>query len=585
MSSMSEQERPLPVLLDEKLSGPLYGLPGVQVGVSKLTGYPRSRQGDLGSQRVAFELEMLSWKALWNADLPIHSLPPELLVDIIDHFSVLDDSTTRPWAHLMMVCRHWCALIRNTAHFWTAVRIKSVGTSLEFAKLALRRAGRAPLRIHTSSRIMDIVIHLVAAHADHIRELNIECWSAPPAPWLESLFASTFPSLVKLRVSLEWSSSVQEGLQYNSQINPSLESLALERVPLSWSTSLVANLRELSLHDCWIENSPMSWADFLDVLEHGQQLGVLELHNFMSGAIVPDTPITPLCSSTLPNLRILSCKDEPANVKRLLSHIRAHDECTFSLEGITRGHTTSSIVSVLPDNPAAVFLALQRPHDASSVPVIDIEEANHVVTVSWRPGHHRGLGALTIYLDSSLDWALQQLPEVLELLPPMSPPVLGLKISGRVDAVPSQIWNTLFDSLPGIEQLSIRSASGYFPYDLAMSLGEPFPPGISLPHSASRYLHPFVPSTDVTQGVRLPALRDLSIYRWRWRASAVKSVLACLQARESHGVPRLGDLTVGAKEDPEDDADCDDSSDWPWKDMGDENIASLSALTDRFHEW
>lgn len=69
------------VFLDEKLPGPFYGLPFVEPNLYHSTIHPPCRQRNKrplhDRERKQFQLEQLSWKAMRNADLPIHSLPAQ----------------------------------------------------------------------------------------------------------------------------------------------------------------------------------------------------------------------------------------------------------------------------------------------------------------------------------------------------------------------------------------------------------------------------------------------------------------------------------------------------------------------------
>ncbi|KAI0631468.1 hypothetical protein C8Q77DRAFT_138171 [Trametes polyzona] len=135
---MSVDERTL--LLDENLPGPLYSLPPVRSGLPRPSAYPCPPEENLNSHRQPSELELLSYKALWNADRPIHILPPELLIEIFTYLLWPDTGSRRPWTRLMCVCRH-------CFRYAAPERLSFVSTSQASA------AWRRPLLLSSRTRI------------------------------------------------------------------------------------------------------------------------------------------------------------------------------------------------------------------------------------------------------------------------------------------------------------------------------------------------------------------------------------------------------------------------------------------------
>ena len=153
--------------------------------------------------------------------------------------------------------------------------------------------------------------------------------------------------------------------------------------------------------------------------------------------------------------------------------------------------------------------------------------------------------------------------------------------------------------LPAIQKLSIDCAGRGFPSAVAMSLGAPFPDGITLPEPMLEYFEhslsagPFVPHTDWSRGVRLPSLQRLSIHGWGWSSEETgDAVLACLRLWESHAAPRLRYLGLGALppcpdlfEEP-DDLEWDGEPYWERRhDFEEEIRAGLSAVAERSEEY
>lgn len=135
--------------------GPLYDLPSIDAdSIHQSTGSPayQVKETDPNAVQHKSDLERL---ILTNADLPIHTLPAEVLIQIFQHFLpshhffVADPETNgrlkRPWARLMGVCRHWCALIKHAACFWRDIEVRS--KDVRWLTLALHRLGNARARI------------------------------------------------------------------------------------------------------------------------------------------------------------------------------------------------------------------------------------------------------------------------------------------------------------------------------------------------------------------------------------------------------------------------------------------------------
>ncbi|EIW52690.1 uncharacterized protein TRAVEDRAFT_134636 [Trametes versicolor FP-101664 SS1] len=169
-SEGSENDDPplLPVLQNDQLIGPLYGLPALDACHHLLvsTGFQEGIT-DLAAQRRTFELSLLSLRAMWNTRLPIHTLPAEILLEVFKYSLTPEKGERplkRPWARLMGVCRHWCALVLSTTLFWRTI---NVSRSMKWSDISLRRSQGAPLRITLSrDSDMEAAIPMLVQHAD-----------------------------------------------------------------------------------------------------------------------------------------------------------------------------------------------------------------------------------------------------------------------------------------------------------------------------------------------------------------------------------------------------------------------------------
>ncbi len=268
----------LPVFLDDQLTGPLYGLPAIDTYQYQLVSASSQEViADIAAQRRIFELSLLSLRAVWNASLPIHTLPAEILLEVFKYSLVPEKRNPvlkRLWARLMGVCRHWCALVRNAAVFWRTIHVS--GTT-EWMDLSLRRSRGAPLRIMLSCDCdMWAAIPMLVQYADHIKHLELNALNYP-TNLFNPLFDCSLPLLASLTLFLDlrYRYPIRAFLNRTASLSDNcshLESLSLTRFPLSWTKPLLANLQSLSLTDCELSTKPLSFAEFLDTLGHGQQL-------------------------------------------------------------------------------------------------------------------------------------------------------------------------------------------------------------------------------------------------------------------------------------------------------------------------
>lgn len=549
MASTNCSSSPTRILLDEDLSGPLYGLPAIGVDFHRLIAAGlQARKADLPILRRHFELELLSLRAVWNANLSIHTLPAEILLDIFKYLLVPSyqqrytrAAPRRPWVPLMGVCRHWCALIRNDAEFWSTIDISKGTKSMSWLDLTLRRSRRAPLRV-TISRGCDIkaAIPILQQHTDHIKELEV---SAPNAGWIKALFIHGLPILANLTVNLDQHVAYgrpRRNVDFvNRNICPRLEELGLLRYGLTWTAPLLANLQFLSLSDCALSTEPLSFTAFLDVLEHGQELRSLQLGSFLFVVLSSQTSVPPGRLVTLPKLSYLGFHALPDIAARLMSHLRILGTCDFELMGECSSTNPSiTYASFLPRNAPFVCLT-------PFVSFVSLQVCREVHVITWNlpPG---GTFMLELYRASRARWdhtwlesGLRQLPSLFAL---RGAGLTHLNIAGALAAVSSATWDMVFDSFPTLEILDFEVQAGSaFPTAIIRSLSVP----VTAPGRAARK-----DGVDGLYGVRCPALADLNFMMddgWKWTPSAVENVVTCLRARAARGAPQLKCLRVSPR--------------------------------------
>ncbi|OJT11916.1 hypothetical protein TRAPUB_11562 [Trametes pubescens] len=464
-----------PILLDEQLPGPLYGLPAIDINLHQLVsaGFQGGKT-DLRAQRQHFELELLSLRAVWNANLPIHTLPVEVLLDIFKYSLVpwnllkyTHPTSKRLWAPLMGVCRHWCALIRNDVEFWNTIDISK---SMPWLDVALHRSRGTPLRVMLSrSRDVQEAISTLLPHTDRVRHLEM---SAPNAGVLKPLFSHALPLLSNLSISLDrpapYGQSSRRGVDLiDRNICPHLETLRLSRYALAWTAPLLANLQFLSLNDCVLSTKPLSLAEFLDVLEHGQELWSLELGSFFFVALSSQTSVPPGRLVTLPKLSFLSLHAMPAHIARLMSHLRTLSGCDYELIGeCSPNDPSTSYASFLPQDAALTYLT----SSVTSV-FLEVDRETHLITWdlpldgSYRLELHRGHAG---WDNTWLERGLRQLPAIFAS---GGARLTRLNVAGRLNTVSSATWDTIFECFPALQSLEFEAQAGSaFPTAILRSL-------------------------------------------------------------------------------------------------------------------
>ncbi|OJT13517.1 hypothetical protein TRAPUB_9939 [Trametes pubescens] len=477
----------------------------------------------ISPERTQFALELLSRAALWNADLPIHSLPAEVLLHIFEQlapallpdkppsqFLPYDEEAPRPWARLMLVCRHWCALIRNRARFWSDI---TIATNTRWFDLALSRLGTAPMRLQlTPDCDLAAVLPMLAVHAGRVEKLTLEgAVSDEDAPCLEAFLSRPLPVLTSLAITME--STAQRQARAVGHSCAGLERLELTRAPLPWTKPVLANLEILSLTECCLSTPTLPFPDFLDVLEHGQRLRYLYLNNFLSAALDPQSSAPCERVVTLPRLQHLECRDIPADIARLTAHLHTPAISYLELLGSCTddGDVPPSVhASLLPPSPPAQFPALQRVTSA----YLDVSGGQTGLHVTHPPcGISMEMYLFNLALSSQAEQQLWFERELLRLPTHLGPALTALELRGVLAGSAQAPWDRVLDAFPALQTLVVCEYTSR-----------------RLPRAMLRSLQ---------SAVRCRALTHLRIDGWEWRGGAFRRVLECLRARAARGAARL----------------------------------------------
>ncbi|KAI0643337.1 hypothetical protein C8Q79DRAFT_1012629 [Trametes meyenii] len=527
---------PVKVLFNENRGRPFYGLPPVDMVARRVTTcQPRAGTGTVAEQLDRFELELLSHRALWNAGVPINQLPQEILLEVFKYFLPNSQSLNhrfshRTWAHLMRVCRHWCALIRSCPTFWSDTFTNG---SMRWFNLALPRARQAPLGLLCLWDTPFVrVLPLLESQAYRVVHLLLNA-TLDNQHVLDRLLYAHFPVLVELHMTGSYDVGAPQAYfpAIDTRIDrfPRLQRLYLSELRLFWTSPLVSGLRELSLSNCSLLTPSFALNAFLDVLEQAQRLEKLIFLNFLPSALQPESTGEPGRVVRLPSLHRIDLWEDTVTINQLMTHLQ------FPTVGSVR------LLSQQEDDvysPPPLY-SLLLPPDLDSVPCL--RTATRAKLDIWGPDHAFSCANDVMKIDLAFEpkehgetavwepWFTAGFVQLQTLVG--TAPLTTLWLCGHLSKVTRAAWDTLFDRFPLLENLTLTVRSGdateeelLFPDDPVMSLGTP-----------SAY-----PAT-IGSSVRCPRLRRLKIEGgpgWYYLGGLVV-LAACLRTRATCLAPKL----------------------------------------------
>ncbi|OJT13519.1 hypothetical protein TRAPUB_9941 [Trametes pubescens] len=353
------------------------------------------------------------------------------------------------------------------------------------------------------------------------------------APHLQSFLSHSFPVLRSLEVTMDsraHACAVGGGCS-------SLEWLHLTRASLPWTPSVLAQLKDLSLTDCYLSTPALPFLDFLNVLEYEQHLQYLYLRGFLSAVLEPETSAPHERVVTLYGLKHLEISDVPANVARLMTHLHTPAISRVELRGdCSHGVPSTAQVSLLPQDLDTRFPGLQ----AITRVYLDVSDDENILCFSNPTGTSFELELVKtdiIGWDGS-DWfkrGLLQLPAL------FGSALTELQVGGPLDISPT-MWDHVFDSFPALQKLVAKQYNVHNDLPLTMLRSLAAAPACSVPHGVD---YPGA-STGRAARVRSPALKHLRIDHWTWSRRAMRQILECLRVRAAHGAERLEYFSANA---------------------------------------
>ncbi|KAG8913949.1 hypothetical protein FRC01_004297 [Tulasnella sp. 417] len=200
-----------------------------------------------------------------NAELPIHSLPAELLLQIVClhmilEFGSLPKSYYRRLISLSGVCAHWYNVVTHSPPLWTLINASDPPKVVE---MALERSSSHPLDIvlhprvrpsdelpQTAPATFRSILDAINLHRNRCRSMDI----VVPSQWVATVITGlggSAPNLEKLSFIDEDTVYCGQEFDLLGGKAPRLNSLTLNGVSVRWDSEVLHDLAILDLS--WIE--------------------------------------------------------------------------------------------------------------------------------------------------------------------------------------------------------------------------------------------------------------------------------------------------------------------------------------------
>ncbi|KAI0641531.1 hypothetical protein C8Q79DRAFT_991373 [Trametes meyenii] len=475
----------------------------------------------------------------------IHRLPVELLLDVF----ALAEPPTLPtsaissgWVKLMLVCRHWRAVIVEASQFWSNIDFAS---HPDWIRLCLSRS-KASIHVRIvviSSELVKVATSILTPRAGQIRTLVVTdyCGGDFLTMLLYTLMFAQMPALKQLTITNslnldpfrpERQSGIDLGLSADRL--PRLCALSLENVILPPSPQFYRLLTSLRLHGKCFPRQDATLEYLLRILRAtSAQLQELSLSRIrMADLDATAQVLHPPASVDLPNLREFHMDHNNIVASRLLQLLNIPSTCTsFYLHT----NTVSSPGDPTEESSRAVLLRL-LPQPVRSL----IENASELMlsvnltTYSIKePSRSRSQPAtpagpwlpedrIYIYI-RDLDWSHPPQPEDIVFAVSLAQ-LTSLTITSHLEGpLEDAVWKTLFRACPHLDSLAVSESSAH----------------------ETMVFHVLMVSTAGSLSPPCHALRVLSVKTYALSAR-VGEVVKCLRSRAPH-TRKLEHLSLGSQ--------------------------------------
>ncbi|KAI1788152.1 hypothetical protein LXA43DRAFT_1026435 [Ganoderma leucocontextum] len=483
--------------------------------------------------------ERLELMSRWNRSLAATLLPNEILLLIFVYFSELpqpprggyvdDDDNDElnfglaktGWSKLMLVCRRWCDVARETPALWRTI---DVGKNTAWMKLALTRSGGATIDVSFPSYFEEEHASLLRPHSLRLRSLRLRSWS----PYALRIIRKPLPALETLEIyNNPGGEDAPKGFYTDLSISrerfPNLRALQLAHTLVPRDPLFYARLRKLSLKACPFKSS---LEQFVQLLSNSLYLEHLELDDFLQNLsnsenlhVGPARPLPSLLSLRLDNhtplhsARFLSRVVIPQTASlSITAEMGAEEERADTLRAIVPG--PPNLASSLPGLTTVTWVRLLATSEEWAIgchptqPGMD-EPALIELALMWSDIEPIGWGHPSRMQDGMAD--------LLALLG--SAPLTHLDIMGHCPTVDTETWARLFRTFPSLVSLTADAARALFAglHEASLSLANPVTGGTQ-PAIACRGLKRISINDHLGKLGKLEPLMDSLIRCLRYRA-------------------------------------------------------------------
>ncbi|KAI0354492.1 hypothetical protein OH77DRAFT_505614 [Trametes cingulata] len=421
----------------KQLRGPFYGLP--DAGFSSLScASPAATREAITVLMRSIDRNFYAIHALSNWLAPINRLPDEVLVEIFSLANPTRQSSctceprfpptraTHPayigspcWAPLMLVCRHWHALILQTPRLWRAVDVWT--RSPEHFAFACKNLWRGTLELALHDQKSVRILFLFDFMTPRISKLvlpPLECKYLRFA--LGALRHRQWPRLEELTVLGQCHYPARHAeapqIDLSKDCFPMLSSLCLSSLAVSWEVGQVSRLRRLELVDCAHVGSPLTLDGFLDVLDVCPDIEELRLRNFLSSVTMPRSRSRRQRRTVLlPHLKDFGLHDELSRMLEVLNAVYFPPETRVHIGAVSPIQNEDGSGDL---DPYKVDLKQLLPDDPERLP---LQWSATSGRIEARDGMIRavamaGTAHLVLDLDTKLDfgqWTAQLVPQAI----------------------------------------------------------------------------------------------------------------------------------------------------------------------------
>ena len=428
----------------------------------------RTRQV-LQAEIDVYKQQIIDKTRLLNLLLPINRLPPEVLTEVLIHWTDatkdLSPSLDRSWTRIAHVCHYWREAALSSPRLWSNFALGA----LDWTREMLVRSKLAPLRIAVFSlhtRLHVESLKLVLQELPRIEKFEFRFLDeidngmelGPSAPLLRSLiFASSGMSRL-------WEPAKTSIVSLMEKADmPKLTRLQLLSCNVPWSSPLFRpTLTQLMFHDMHAKYARSDFAQVLRVLESMPLLRDLDLRGVLPD-VVGDATALPVLDPrvSLHALQNLSIAGTAQSCAFLLQHMDFSVNCLRidCTTAVSEGWTTLAltIASILRGSHSPTASAVSLRSMLLTPDGMTAWNSVHSLETLGRMYRH-STGELSPTLKLSVPAIL--LGSILDDLATLPlEEVQSCMIASGKGGTHSPQWQELFQAMPNVRELGVFEAT------------------------------------------------------------------------------------------------------------------------------